>query len=182
VVICVARQRLWVMQTFRRCGWGRAGSSELRIEPATQPLKRLENWGRPDQLFRQLSFRASADMIGVSGQSMTTSHRGHLANRQQQPKFGVDGLDVAHLGMPPLTYCGTERKRFQRGRGEGGYWADVERWQDSTGHSVGGELESPQMALYRFRAHLRELEDLDALARLDADMDRQRTEYAARFG
>jgi hypothetical protein len=37
-------------------------------------------------------------MIGVSGQSMTTSHRGHVANRQQQPKFGVDGLDVAHLG------------------------------------------------------------------------------------
>jgi hypothetical protein len=88
-------------------------------------------------------------------------------------------FDTAEERWPaePFTLVGTERQWFTRGPGNGGYWADRERWVDGDGRSVGDEHESAEMALYRYRNHVAEepgdYERADALA---SDWQRQRDE------
>jgi hypothetical protein len=83
--------------------------------------------------------------------------------------------------VEPFTYVGTERQYFERGKGMGGYWADCERWVDGDGHSIGGEHESAEMALFRYRGHVaNELGEYERADALQADWQRQRDEYEAR--
>jgi Helix-turn-helix domain len=92
-------------------------------------------------------------------------------------------LDTTEERWPaePLTLVGYERQWFTRGPGNGGYWADVERWVDGNGHSIGDEHESAEMALYRYRMRVaNELEDRPRAKSLEADWERQRAAYRVR--
>jgi hypothetical protein len=91
--------------------------------------------------------------------------------------------DTAEERWPvePLTLVGYERKRFQRGKGEGYYWADVERWVDGEGHSLSDATTSAEMTLYRYGQHVaNELGDYERADALADDWARQRDEYDAR--
>jgi hypothetical protein len=94
----------------------------------------------------------------------------------------LDDLDALNADerwpVEPLVFCGRERQWFSRGAGNGGYWADCERWLDANGDSVGDEHESAEMALYRYRCHVAyELDDHERADALSDDWQRQRDEY-----
>jgi hypothetical protein len=70
---------------------------------------------------------------------------------------------------------------FTRGQGNGGYWADMERWVDGEGHTIGDEHHSAEMELWRYRMHVEnELGDRERAEALARDWQRQRDEYDAR--
>jgi hypothetical protein len=89
--------------------------------------------------------------------------------------------DEERWPVPPLTFVGYERQWFSRGKGNGGYWGDMERWLDANGDRVGSEYESAGMALYRLANHYRhDLDDHEGADALERDWQRQRDEYEQR--
>jgi hypothetical protein len=89
--------------------------------------------------------------------------------------------DEEHWPTEPFTFVGYERQWFTRGPGNGGYWAEMERWVDAEGASLADERESAEMALYRYRAHVaNELEDPERADALAADWQAQRDAYDER--
>jgi hypothetical protein len=141
-----------------------------------------------------LSVRAIAREVGLSKSAV---HRVLMAPDPEDPPDYDEDLDdgdedpwedealfdTAEERWPaePLTFVGREREWFSLGKGNGGYWGDMERWVDGDGHSVGDEYESAEMALYRYRAHVaNELDGYERADALAADWQRQRDEYDAR--
>lgn len=101
------------------------------------------------------------------------------------PEDALSLYDDAEERWPvePFTFVGRERQWFSRGRGNGGYWADMERWVDGDGHSVGSEHEAAEMALFRYRMYVaNELEDRERADALAVDWQRQIDEYDERHG
>jgi Helix-turn-helix domain of resolvase len=83
--------------------------------------------------------------------------------------------------VPPLLYVGTERQWFSMGKGNGGYWAELERWLDANGDRVGSDFESAEMALWRLANHYRhDLDDHEGAEALQRDWQAQRDAYDAR--
>jgi helix-turn-helix protein len=90
--------------------------------------------------------------------------------------------DEERWPVEPLTFVGYERQWFSRGKGNGGYWGDLERWMDAEGrHIPGDEPTSAELELWRYANHVAcELGDRERADALEADWQRQRDEYAAR--
>ena len=113
--------------------------------------------------------RAIARELGLSKSAV---HRVLMAEPEPEPaaQFVDDGdvdpwsdpeidpglFDTEEERWPaePFTFVGYEREWFSRGKGNGGYWGDMERWVDGDGHSIGSEHESCEMALYRYEMHV----------------------------
>jgi Helix-turn-helix domain len=95
--------------------------------------------------------------------------------------LGLCDTDEERWPAEPFTFVGYERQWFSRGKGNGGYWGDMERWVDGDGHSIGSEHESCEMALYRYEMHVaNELGDYERAHALARDWQRQRDEYDER--
>ena len=106
------------------------------------------------------SIRAIARQVGLSRSRVHEIVSGLAADDDTDPDPWDDDTDEEHLPTEPFTFVGYERQWFTRGPGNGGYWAEMERWVDAEGASLADERESAEMALYRYRAHVaNELED-----------------------
>jgi hypothetical protein len=77
--------------------------------------------------------------------------------------------------VPPFTYCGTERVWCPGGKGEGGRWADEERFLDGRGYSL-GPLDFYRWCQYRANDH----DDRETADLVEADMAAQIAAYEAR--
>lgn len=97
----------------------------------------------------------------------------------------MDADDDDYPYPPPWRFCGVELVSLPRGRGEGPKVVESERWIDGKGRPVDA------LCIYRWSAYRQaeadpsNLVEWDAvgaeIAAVEADMDRQRREYAARW-
>jgi hypothetical protein len=78
---------------------------------------------------------------------------------------------------PPWTFCGVEQQILSMGRGEEPRLVECERWITADGRPV-NELDMYRWRMYQIHDH----DDREGAERVEADTDRQRAEYAARYG
>jgi hypothetical protein len=90
-------------------------------------------------------------------------------------QLALDAEDDDDPYVEPFAFVGRERVWCERGKGEGGYWADEERFVDGNGRSL-GRLDFWRWCTYRANDH----DDRAGADRVAADMAAQIEAYERR--